>query len=106
MAIIKKLDSSVGVDVSYHRVLGVNINYNEKRINISLASYVNLEKRVERYKPLEIVDIGVPKEDFKLFIGKDPIKTSYEWLKQNVEGFDKSEDDLEVREVESNEWKK
>ncbi len=103
MAIIKKLDSSVGVGLSYHRILGVNINYDEKKVNISLAPYVDLEKRIERYKPLEIVDIGVPKGDFKLFIGKDPIKASYKWLKQNVEGFDKSKDDLEVREVEINE---
>ena len=32
MAIIKVLSSNVGVDVSYHRVIGVNINYREKQI--------------------------------------------------------------------------
>jgi len=103
MAIIKKLSSSVGVDVSYHRILGVNISYSEKTVVINVASYIDLDKRVKKYKPLEVVDIKVPVSDFELFIDTDPIKASYEWLKVNVEGFDKSKDDLEKREVESNE---
>ncbi|MGI6771655.1 MAG: hypothetical protein ACOX5Y_04530 [Acholeplasmataceae bacterium] len=100
MAIIKVLSSNVGVDVSYHRVIGVNINYREKLVNIALASYIDLDKRVQKCRPLEVVDIEVPRDDFDLFLETNPIKTAYEWLKVNVEGFDKAKDDLEKREGE------
>lgn len=100
MAIIKKLSSNVGVDVSYHRVIGVNINYHEKLVNIALASYIDVDKRVEKCRPLEVVDIEVPKDDFNLFLESSSIKAAYEWLKDNVEGFDKAKDDLEKREGE------
>ncbi len=101
MAIIKKLDSNVGIDVSYHRVIGVSINYKDKLVNITLASYINVDKRVQKYRPLEVVDIEVPKTDFSLFIEKSPIKAAYEWLKVNVEGFDDAKDDLKRREDET-----
>ncbi|HQD91865.1 MAG TPA: hypothetical protein PK924_01225 [Bacilli bacterium] len=100
MAIIKVLNSSVGVDVSYHRVVAVNINYLEKTVNIGLASYVDVEKRSNKCRPLEVVDIAVPKEDFNLFLKANPIKVSYKWLKNNVDGFDEALDDLEERETE------
>ena len=103
MAIIKKLKSSVGIDVSYHRVVHININYHEKQVNIGLASYIDLDKRIGNFKPLEVVDIEVPKEDFNLFKHNNAIKIAYEWLKVNVEGFDKGTDDLENREVENDE---
>jgi|SRR5690625_104407 len=103
MAIIKKLKSGVGVDVSYHRVVHININYHEKQVNIGLASYIDLDKRIGNFKPLEVVDIEVPKEDFNLFKHNNAIKIAYEWLKVNVEGFDKGTDDLENREVENDE---
>ena len=105
MAIIKKLKSGVGIDVSYHRVVHININYHDKQVNIGLASYIDLDKRIGKYKPLEVVDIEVPSEDFHLFIKDNVIKSAYDWLKLNVEGFDKSKDDLESREVNTNEWK-
>lgn len=101
MAIIKKLNSNVGIDVSYHRVIGVNINYHEKRVNITLASYINANKRVQKYKPLEVVDIEVPKVDFDIFVECDPRKAAYKWLKVNVEGFDEARDDLGKREDEA-----
>ncbi len=105
MAIIKKLKSGVGIDVSYHRVVHININYSEKQVNIGLASYIDLDKRVDNYRPLEVVDIEVPKEDFDKFKESNPLKSAYEWLKVNVEGFDKGKDDLENREVKEDEWK-
>lgn len=95
MAIIKALDSRVGIEVSYHRIIGVNINYKEKQVVVCLASYLNKETRSKNYAPLEVVDIEVPKEDFSLFIGDYPIDIAYLWLKENVEGFDASTDDLE-----------
>ncbi len=100
MAIIKKLSSNVGVDVSYHRVIGVSINYQEKLVNITLASYINVDKRIQKCRPLEVVDIEVPKSDFGLFLDKSPIKAAYDWLKINVEGFDDAKDDLKRREDE------
>ncbi len=106
MAIIKKLKSGVGVDVSYHRVVHININYQEKQVNIGLASYIDLSKRIDNYRPLEVVDIEVPKEDFNIFKHNNTLKAAYEWLKVNVEGFDKGKDDLENREVKNDEWKK
>lgn len=98
MAIIKVLNSNVGIDVTYHRVVAVNINYLEKTVNIGLASYIDAEKRTDNCRPLEIVDISVPKEDFNLFLKSNPIKVSYNWLKNNVNGFDDAVDDLEERE--------
>ncbi|HHU59429.1 TPA: hypothetical protein GXZ34_00695 [bacterium] len=103
MAIIKKLKSGVGIDVSYHRVVHININYQEKQVNIGLASYIDLSKRIDNYRPLEVVDIEVPKEDFNIFKHNNLLKAAYEWLKVNVEGFDKSKDDLENREVKTDE---
>lgn len=100
MAIIKVLNSNVGVDVTYHRVVAVNINYLERTINIGLASYIDAIKRTEKCRPLEIVDISVPKEDFNLFLKSNPIKVSYNWLKNNVDGFYDALDDLEEREAE------
>ena len=105
MAIIKKLKSGVGIDVSYHRVVHININYHEKQVNIGLASYIDLDKRIENFRPLEVVDIEVPKEDFNIFKHNNPLKAAYEWLKVNVEGFEKGKDDLENREVKDDEWK-
>lgn len=99
MAIIKSLKSRVGIEVDYHRVLAVNVNYKEKKVVICLASYIDLDRRVENYDPLEVVDIEVPKDDFKLFEGVDLQEMSYLWLQDNIEGFDKSTDDLETREV-------
>ena len=106
MAIIKSLKSRVGIDLSYHRVLAVNVNYKEKKVVICLASYVDLDRRIESYDPLEVVDIEVPRADFKLFEGVDLQEMSYLWLKDNIIGFDKSADDLEVREVEADEEQK
>lgn len=105
MAIIKKLKSGVGIDVSYHRVVHININYHEKQVNIGLASYIDLDKRIENFRPLEVLDIEVPKEDFNIFKDNNILKAAYEWLKVNVEGFDKGKDDLENREVKEDEWK-
>ena len=33
MAIIKKLNSRVGIEVGYHRVIGVNLNYRDRENN-------------------------------------------------------------------------
>jgi hypothetical protein len=95
MAIVKELLSQVGVTVSYHKIFGVNINYKDKKVVICLASFIDKEKRTSNYKPLEVVDIDVPKEDFKLFEGDNPIGIAYLWLKENVQGFETSSDDLE-----------
>ena len=103
MAIIKNLKSRVGIDLSYHRVIAVNVNYKDKKVVICLASYIDLDRRIGNYDPLEVIDIEIPKEDFKLFEGVDLQEMSYLWLKDNIIGFDESTDDLEVREVEIDE---
>ena len=95
MAIVKELLSQVGVTVSYHKIYGININYRDKKVVICLASFIDKEKRVNNCKPLEVVDINVPESDFSLFEGDNPIGIAYLWLKENVQGFDTSVDDLE-----------
>lgn len=100
MAIIKKLASRVGIEVQYHRVIGVNLNYKDKQVVICVASYITKEKRIEKYDPLEVVDVEVPKSDFELFKGEDAIGIAYLWLKENVDGFEDSIDDMEINEVE------
>ncbi|MBM7453789.1 hypothetical protein JN09_001272, partial [Acholeplasma morum] len=44
MAIIKNLQSRVGVDVSYHRIIGININYRSRKIILCVASYISKDK--------------------------------------------------------------
>ena len=97
MAIIKELDSRIGIGVSYHRIIGVNINYRDKKIVICLASYINSECRNNNFQALEVVDIEVPEVDFTKFEDKNPINIAYLWLRENVEGFEDSTDDLVFR---------
>jgi hypothetical protein len=94
MAIIKTLDSRVGIEVSYHRIIGINLNYRDKKAVLCVASYISKEKRFNNFEALEVVDIEVPVTDFELFIDEDPRGIAYLWLKENVEGFDESIDDL------------
>ncbi len=98
MAIIKNLQSRVGVDVCYHRIIGINMNYRSRKIILCVASYISKDKRFNHCEPLEVVDIEVPDVDFDLFINEDPRGIAYLWLKENVEGFEQSADDLEVEE--------
>ncbi len=95
MAIVKELLSQVGITVSYHKIYGVNINYRDKKVVICLASFIDKEKRANKCKPLEVVDINVPESDFPLFEGDNPIGIAYLWLKENVKGFETSKDDME-----------
>ena len=94
MAIIKTLNSRVGIEVSYHRIIGINLNYRDKKVVLCVASYISKEKRFNNFEALEVVDIEVPDTDFELFIDEDPRGIAYLWLKENVEGFDESIDDL------------
>lgn len=98
MAIIKTLNSKVGIEVSYHRIIGINLNYRDKKVVLCVASYISKEKRFNNFESLEVVDIEVPDTDFELFIDEDPRGIAYLWLKENVEGFDESIDDLEKAE--------
>ena len=96
MAIIKQIASNYGVDAVYHRITNININYKNKQVVICVASYLTKEARRVNLSPLEEVDIEVPKEDFLLFMDTNVIEYAYEWLKQNVIGFEDAEDDAEV----------
>lgn len=95
MAIIKRIQSSFGVDAKYHRITNISINYKEKIVVICVASYLSKEARRERLNPLEEVDIEVPTEDFGLFKDTNVIEYAYEWLKSNVVGFEDAENDTE-----------
>lgn len=96
MAIIKQIASNYGIDAVYHRITNININYKRKQVVICVASYLTKEARRSNLSPLEEVDIEVPKEDFLFFKDTNVIEYAYEWLKQNVIGFEDSEDDSEV----------
>lgn len=94
MAIIKELNSSYGVSASYHRILAVSINVVNKEVVIAVASYLTKKARNEGCDPLDIIDIEVPKEDYDSFLTEPIMIASYHWLKNNVVGFEESEDDL------------
>jgi hypothetical protein len=96
MAIIKEMDSKFGVSLSYHRIIAFNINYVAKKAVICVASYHSKEARANHSAPLEEIDIEVPESDFYLFSEASPIIQGYQWLKDNVVGFDDSIDDFEV----------
>ena len=96
MAIIKEMNSKFGVSLSYHRIIAFNINYVLKKAVICVASYHNKEVRANHSAPLEEIDIEVPESDFYLFSEASPISQGYQWLKDNVVGFDESIDDFEV----------
>lgn len=93
MALIKELNSSYGVKPSYHRVLCVSLNATEKRVIISVGSYINKELRTNGYEPIDIIDIDVPKDDYPFFIEDNIISKAYQWLKVNVEGMEDAKDD-------------
>lgn len=92
MALIKSLDSSFGVPVEYHRITAVNINSKSRVITICVASYLSKEARSQKSIPLEEIDIEVPRQDYQLFMKTDVIQAAYEWLVENVVGFEDAED--------------
>ena len=96
MAIIKQLETKYGTNVSYHRVTAFNISYSQKKVVICIASYITKEARSKMNDPIEEIDIEIPSDDYIQFIGANPIEQSYEWLKQNVIGFEDSLDDFDV----------
>jgi hypothetical protein len=102
MAIIKVMNSKFGVSLSYHRIIAFNINYVLKKAVICVASYHSKEARANHSAPLEEIDIEVPESDFYLFSKASPIIQGYQWLKDNVVGFDDSIDDFEVLEGTTN----
>lgn len=93
MAIIADLNSSYGVIASYHRVTCVSINALVKEVTICVASYVSKEKRDEGFDPIDSVDITVPTDDYEQFLDSNIFSASYNWLKENVEGFEDATDD-------------
>ncbi|MFA7105717.1 MAG: hypothetical protein WC154_00300 [Candidatus Izemoplasmatales bacterium] len=96
MAIIKELNTKFGVDASYHRVTAFNISYIKKKVVICVASYISKETRANNNEAVEEVDIEVPNDDFTYFLNVNPIAQAYEWLKENVIGFDNAIDDMDV----------
>jgi hypothetical protein len=96
MAIIKELDTKFGIAASYHRITAFNISYSNKKITVCVASYLTKEARASKSDPIEEVDISIPYSDFELFLGVNPIEVGYQWLKQNVIGFEDSDDDYDI----------
>lgn len=92
MAIIKDLNTNFGCSAEYHRITSININYKVKKVIICVASYLTKEARINRYNPMEAIDIEVPYEDFNLFLDSNVINIAYIWLKNNVVVFDDSID--------------
>lgn len=93
MALIKELNSSYGVNPSYHRVVCVSINLVTKETTICVGSYVSKEKRLNGFEPLDTLDIYVPIEDFYLFLDENIVSAAYKWLRENIEGFEDAIDD-------------
>ena len=95
MAIIKELNSSYGIQVSYHKITVISINYIKKKVVIGVASYLDKKIRSENYSPIDTIDVDVPAEDYPLFLSTNVIVVAYQWLKDNVVGFEDAIDDLE-----------
>ena len=93
MAIKKALNSSYGVKAYYHRVTCVSINALLKEVTICVASYISKELRDDGYEPIDSIDISVPSSDYESFLKGDIYAAAYNWLKENIEGFEDSEDD-------------
>ena len=98
MAIIKELSTKFGIGASYHRITAFNISYSGKKITICVASYLSKEARANKNEPIEELDISIPFSDFTSFLDVNPIVQGYEWLKQNVIGFEDAVDDFDVLE--------
>ena len=98
MAIIKELDSNFGCPVTYHRISAISINYRLKKVIICVASYLDKEARRRQFNALEEIDIEVPLEDFLHFKDTNVLENGYQWLKENVVGFEDCLDDFEVME--------
>ncbi|MGS0973485.1 MAG: hypothetical protein ACVCEJ_09725 [Candidatus Izemoplasmataceae bacterium] len=98
MAIIKNLDTKFGIHVSYHRITAFNISYKNKKVIICVASYLSKEARALQSEPVEEIDIEIPFSDFTSFLDVNPIVQGYQWLKQNVIGFEDAVDDFDVLE--------
>lgn len=93
MAVIKELESSYGVSPSYHRVVCVSINALTKKVTICVSSYISKEIREQGYDAIECIDIETPVEDYEKFLEGNIYECAYNWLKENVEGFEEAEDD-------------
>jgi len=100
MAIIKELNSSYGIQVSYHKITVISINYVKKKVIIGVASYLDKKIRSENYSPIDTIDVDVPAEDYPLFLSTNVIVVAYQWLKDNIVGFEDAIDDLEPLYVE------
>ena len=96
MAIIKELNTKFGIGASYHRITAFNISYSSKKITICVASYLSKEARANKSIPIEELDIAIPFSDFSSFLNVNPIVQGYEWLKQNVIGFEDAIDDFDI----------
>ena len=97
MAIKKGLNSSYGIQAFYHRVTCVSVNALIKEVTICVSSYVSKETRELGFDPIDSLDISVPKEDYDYFVTGDIFINAYNWLKENVEGFEEAEDDWWVK---------
>jgi len=98
MAIMKELSTKFGIGASYHRITAFNISYSNKKITICVASYLSKEARANKSEPIEEIDISIPFADFSSFLDVNPIEQGYNWLKQNVIGFEDAVDNFDVLE--------
>ena len=91
MAIKKKLQSNTGAPAEYHRVLAVGLNAIDRSVTITVASYFTQEARAAGLDPIDSTDIEVPAEDYGRFLKGPAFDEAYSWLKENVVGFEESE---------------
>ena len=61
-----------------------------------MASYYSKESRVNKNVPMEEIDIEITLPDYTIFKTNNPIAQGYNWLKQNVVGFEDAIDDMDV----------
>jgi hypothetical protein len=92
MALKLRIQTSAGIDVEYHRIISTNINWINKKITFTVASYLSEYTRRTERDPVETQDINVVL-DLDVSSGSEQLITKlYEWVKRNAVGFENAID--------------
>jgi hypothetical protein len=93
MALIKDILTEFGVSVSYHKIVGMNIDWLDRYANVQVGSFVNEDIRRQNRRPARLQSFYYEGETFP-FTADGPILTEgYLVIKQEPMFID-AEDDL------------
>ncbi|MCC0707186.1 hypothetical protein [Clostridioides sp. ES-S-0190-01] len=100
MAIGKSKLLATGQQVYYWRISTVNISYSNKMAQIKIAGYISEDARRNGLDAVEYENISVMDDNFDTYfginildeIGKNPLESGYNYLKENIDKFKESLD--------------